>query len=231
MLLRDLPNETEIVINAVVTLEETQELQFMSNIIPLNDNDRRKIREKLGNKFDFCPIAFKENNFFVDFDSDKVKLNSIVLYKGKAYTFERCKVISCGLDDTTKIFLLLSVKEGTKLTRRETYRLFLGTNGNMKSVDDTNSQVMQIKDISINGIGIYIDDGSAINKGDIFEISFKDDKQDKNYNLTVQVIRISQLDEKFLLGCMILKGSNAMGKYINEKQRERLMLTGRTTLR
>ena len=93
-----------------------------------------------------------------------------------------------------------------------------------------------MRDISIGGISFICGNDYNFKIGDLFSINFKDVETKEDINLQVQVVRIEDntssepSNPTSIVGCVILRGNNNIGRYINQKQIDRLHRKGRIKL-
>lgn len=221
MLIRELPTETKLTIHVSFDLgAKINHIQFSSKSIYLSETDINSIKQicKLHN---FIPIDITNaKNLFIDFDSDKIKFSAIAIVREQAYIFKSCRLKCIQIGDR-KVHILLSDEDGQKLVRRDTYRIEIGKDMLVKN------QRVKLRDISIGGVSFISDTDANFAVGDIFSISFNDEKEIK---LQVQIVRIEAYkkeENKNVIGCVILRGNNNIGTYINKKQREKLSQYGR----
>lgn len=240
MYIKEVPDNSEIIIHVSCELEgKTTKLHFISKADYLSESERKSIKYKL--KTDNFKCIKLMNKLFIDFDSDKVRFTAIAVVNEKAFIYKSCKVRSVEINDK-EVTLLISEEDGTKLLRRDTYRLSLGQNGRIEQIDKKAITNVQMRDISIGGISFICGNDYNFKIGDIFSINFKDAETKEDINLQVQVVRIEESNNEdssvpsnptnptSIVGCVILRGNNNIGRYINQKQIERLQRKGRIKL-
>lgn len=234
MYIKEVPDKAEIIIHVSCELEgKITKLHFISKADYLSESERKSIRYKL--KTDNFKSIKLMNKIFIDFESDKVRFTAIAVVNEKAYIYKSCKVRSVEINDK-EVTLLISEEDGTKLLRRDTYRLSLGQNGRIEQIDKKAITNVQMRDISIGGISFICGNDYNFNIGDLFSINFKDIETKEDINLQVQVVRIEDntssepSNPTSIVGCVILRGNNNIGRYINQKQIDRLHRKGRIKL-
>ena len=221
MYIKELPIETKLNIHIRFdVIENSNNINILSNTIYISESDKNSIKQIL-KQSDFVAIDLtKAKNLFIDFDSDKVNYSVIAVVKEQAYIFKDCKLRCIQVGDR-QIHILQCEENGRKLVRRETYRIEIGKDMIVQN------QLVKLRDLSIGGVSFISPKDADFSIGDIFSISFNDEKE---ISLQVQIVRIEEYrkeEDKNVIGCVILKGNNNIGTYINKKQREKLSQYGR----
>lgn len=221
MFIKELPIETKLNIHIRFDVEENvNNINILSNTTYISESDKNSIKQIL-KQSDFVAIDLtKAKNLFIDFDSDKINYSVIAVVKEKAYIFKNCKLRCIQVKDR-QIHILQCEEEGIKLVRRETYRIEIGKDMLVRN------QLVKLRDLSIGGVSFISAKDADFAIGDIFSISFNDEKE---ISMQVQIVRIEEYkkeENKNVIGCVILRGNNNIGAYINKKQREKLSQYGR----
>ena len=183
MFIKELPIETKLNIHIRFDVEENvNNINILSNTTYISESDKNSIKQIL-KQSDFVAIDLtKAKNLFIDFDSDKINYSVIAVVKEKAYIFKNCKLRCIQVKDR-QIHILQCEEEGIKLVRRETYRIEIGKDMLVRN------QLVKLRDLSIGGVSFISAKDADFAIGDIFSISFNDEKE---ISMQVQIVRIEE---------------------------------------
>ncbi len=159
-------------------------------------------------------------NLVVNFDIGNVK-NSVVYVgeDGKPLIWEGC-VVKNMVYQNKKYHILYSDKEGKKLNRRESYRQFIGTRGILQIDNTHETKEVIIKDISLSGIALVLDDSTQLTDIGNFHLNYEDRDCKINVQLAGRLIRQEDADGKRrIFGGVINRSNVDLSGYITTKQK------------
>lgn len=166
----------------------------------------------------------------VGFDNENIVLAMYVASKedSKLYVYSGITIHSYKSPDGT-IFQEISCKseEGRTANRRGAHRVWVGASGGITIGDNKHEYAVAVKDISSTGIAFVADESIEISMGTPVVVSFTDDAQHRSFRLMATAVRseASTDNKRIIYGCKFKEESNAILKYVNEKQRQNLKET------
>lgn len=140
------------------------------------------------------------------------------------YEFQKVTITTVKAANGAYFYKITSLKPGKVINRRGAVRLFLGTTGDLY-LGSTNSPPISvtIKDISISGLAFIADEEVKLAVGKAVVVSFSDGWENVKFTINATIVRVAEMDRgRLLYGCTLNSESNALGKYINEKQRKNM---------
>lgn len=142
---------------------------------------------------------------------------------GRAWQFSNIKIRNIKTSED-KLFHEISCKtEGRALNRRGACRVWLGEPGVAMVGKASKPFDVTIKDISLTGIAFICSADEEVPMGSVVHLTFMDEELKAKFDLSAIVVRCFDMERaRMLYGCKLNHESNALGKYINEKQREKL---------
>lgn len=165
----------------------------------------------------------------VGFDNGGIVLTMYIpnLQDGKLFKYMNVTVRSYKAGDGS-LFQEITCKteEAKAANRRGACRVWVGETGIAQINDDPAKFPAIVKDISSTGVGLVVDDKPKIGVGDILMLSFEDTEAHSKFSLGATVIRQDEVDSNHIVyGCKFKQSSDAISKYVNEKQRVNLRKT------
>lgn len=140
------------------------------------------------------------------------------------YEFPKVNIATVKAANGAYFYKISSMFPGKVINRRGAVRLFLGTLGDLY-LGSTGSPPISItvKDISISGLAFIADDEVKLPVGKSVIVSFNDGWENVKFSINATVVRVAEMDKgRLLYGCTLNSESNALAKYINEKQRKNM---------
>lgn len=222
MLINDLDNTCNITMN--IEVNDKSKSINMKVFDKVSDEDniemyqiKRALQAKNAVYAVFEPLII--NGSPLRFDSAVAKFSIGAVHKGKMYYWDRVNIKTIDLGSTF-CYIVTSRQESKIINRRDNYRVLL----NMKSsiIMDDNVDLAVIKDISVNGVGLYTRKKDKNDIGKKLDIIFQDGNETFKLNATVVRQDDNALKSGKLLGCKVNTSNKNMEKYIYEKQRKRM---------
>ena len=214
MVLAELQPGTAVQITAI---RGTRAMEFASNVISV---DGLKVKIE----------AICQDGKIIGFDNGGIVLSMYVVSKedNRVYIYTGVKIHSYKVSDGTFFQEVTCRKEEGRITnRRGAHRVWVGETGSVLLGENKHEHTVTIKDISATGIAFVCDDMTEIPMGTPLVLSFTDDKQNKSFRLVATAIRTETNSEyrRIVYGCKFKEESNAISKYVNDKQRQNLKET------
>ena len=214
MFLSDLQPGTAIQITAA---RGVRAMDFSSNVISV-DGTNVKIE----------PIL--QDGKLVGFDNPGIIVSMYVASKedNRVYVFPGVKIHSYKVSDGTMFQEVECRREEGRVTnRRGAHRVWVGATGSVLLGENNREHTVTIKDISATGIAFVCDDATDVPMGTPLTISFTDSKQNRSFRLIASAIRTETNSEyrRIIYGCKFKEESNAISRYVNDKQRQNLKET------
>lgn len=221
---------TAIYLNVRAYLEEeTKEISVRELSLKSFILEEAKVHEKLKGVF---PEGFrlcsdiKVDGYLITFDElDSTHIDMIVAEGYNNYRFRRVRVRT--LDIGNKKYLIVGTKDrGVKFNLRKAFRVSLDSYAYVAILPSMVQKDCHVKDLSSTGIGIEADAAYGIDLGNELEIQFSFENKDLSGSLTLYTIRAKVLrkikldEEKYYLGCSIIKKDNSVDKLVMRKQRD-----------
>lgn len=140
------------------------------------------------------------------------------------YEFQKVAITTVKAANGAYFYKITSLKPGKVINRRGAVRLFLGTTGDLYLGSTSSPPIsVTIKDISISGLAFIADEEVKLAVGKAVVISFSDGWENVKFTINATIVRVAEMDRgRLLYGCTLNSESNALGKYINEKQRKNM---------
>lgn len=231
---------SEISAGTIVELEAVvgnTKLEFESLAVTIEDKQQLKLLEQATKSVPYAAIeAIRKDDKVIGFPSQGVvyKVTNVAGESQKAFEWPNIKVKQVGFPTGEKYHILISANEGKEVNRRERYRLWLGCDAIAQIGLNKTTYNVVIKDISATGISFILDkrlftEGKTPPKVETTVVlTFYDTSTETHFRLTAKIVRIVDMDEtRNLYGCQLLKESEAISKFIYDKQRERAKIHSR----
>lgn len=166
----------------------------------------------------------------VGFDNENIVLSMYIASRDDNKLFVYSGITIHSYRDTDgSIFQEITCRseEGRTANRRGAHRVWVGASGGVTIGDNKHEYAVAVKDISSTGIAFVADESIEIAMGTPVVVSFTDDVQHKSFRLMATAIRSenSADNKRIIYGCKFKEESNAILKYVNEKQRQNLKET------
>lgn len=162
---------------------------------------------------------FTYNNAVVSFDAPGLAISLMAIKEDSVPYFWKNVTIIKQIKDGEVYHCISSGMDGVKLNRRDSYRVFVGEDGECFAT--TNKSVpVTIRDISANGVGliVYEEDAKLFNFGAKLRITFSDNPMYFNADLMARVVRIVKTDKGYVIGCEFTQVYSDINKYVASKQ-------------
>ena len=167
------------------------------------------------------------NGQILTFDNSKLNINLILNQaNNKPIIWKHCKIQTLKDKKEKKFYYIHTPFDGKEYNRRNNYRIYVGNKGEITLGDNTPVQECLVKDISKTGIAVVSDQIENNNKELInkpIRLSFYDQDLNYHFHLVGEVVRITELENKVVLGCRFTKEYDDIDKYLVQKQREELI--------
>lgn len=142
---------------------------------------------------------------------------------GKVYEFSNVEILNVKTKDQKSHHRMSTKFEGKIVNRRSAVRVWLGYDAVVQIGTNRTAHEVILKDISVSGISFIFDHSIKAEIGDTVHIAFKDVEAKTKFSLGASIVRMEELEGgKTLAGCRLNQESNAISKYVNDKQREKL---------
>jgi len=140
------------------------------------------------------------------------------------YEFSKVTITTVKAANGAYFYKISSLLPGKVINRRGAVRLFLGTLGDLYLGSTSAPPItVTIKDISLSGLAFIADAEVKLEVGKAVIISFSDGWENVKFTINCTIVRTFEMDKgRILYGCTLNSESNALGKYINEKQRKNM---------
>ena len=140
------------------------------------------------------------------------------------YEFPKVTITTVKAANGAYFYKITSMLPGKVINRRGAVRLFLGTLGDLYLGSTSAPPItITIKDISLSGLAFIADAEVKLEVGKAVIVSFSDGWENVKFTINCTIIRTFEMDKgRILYGCTLNSESNALGKYINEKQRKNM---------
>lgn len=206
---------TEIPIDSMMTICVSSGLQSMEFAT--------SAKEVYSNVIYAEPV--RQGDKMLGFSGKDLELSVIVpgLEDGKVFKFPDVKIRNIKTPDSNLYHEITFPKDGVSINRRGACRVWLGAEGTMSIGLGTKPIDVVVKDISVSGIAFICDKAVAVPDGAIVHVTFKDDSVNTRFDLSAIIVRSEELEHsRVLYGCKLNQESNAIAKFVNDKQREKL---------
>lgn len=140
------------------------------------------------------------------------------------YEFSKVNITTVKAANGAYFYKITSMVPGKVINRRGAVRLFLGILADLYLGSTSVPPIsVTLKDISISGLAFIADESVKLEVGKSVIISFSDGWENVKFTINCTIIRTFEMDKgRILYGCTLNSESNALGKYINEKQRKNM---------
>ena len=150
---------------------------------------------------------------------------------GKVYEFSNVEILNVKTRDQKSHHRMSAKLEGKIVNRRSAVRVWLGYDAVVQIGTNRTAHEVIIKDISVSGISFVFDHSIKAEVGETVHVTFKDVGAKTKFSLGAVIVRMEELDGgKTLAGCRLNQESNAISKYVNDKQREKLRASRTVTV-
>lgn len=144
----------------------------------------------------------------------------------KLYQFRNFVIRAKVVKEYGVCYEILCGSAGKIANRREACRVWLGYDGTVKNELTNKEYSVLVKDISATGISFVCDNDVNIENNTKLLITFKDAAERVKFKVNAIVVRKEKNQNKnTIYGCRLNSNSNAISKYVNEKQREKMRYT------
>lgn len=144
----------------------------------------------------------------------------------KVYEWKHVKLQNIKTPDEKIYLRIMSNVAGKLVNRRYGCRVWIGLDGVAQIGTNRTAHDVIIKDISINGISFVCGKDIKAEVGEVTHIHFFDDVLKVKFSLGAIIVRSEETEDgKVVFGCRLNQESNAIAKYVNDKQREKLKAT------
>ncbi len=141
----------------------------------------------------------------------------------KIYEFTDVTILNVKTPDEKIHHKMVSKTPGKQINRRTAVRVWLGLDGIVQVGMNKVMYEVLVKDISISGISFVFHKDLNVDPGTIVQVMFNDVEVRSKFVVNAIIVRKEELAEgKVLYGCRMNQESQAIAKYINDKQREKL---------
>lgn len=234
MLINEVSNGTIVTIH--VEDSYGREASFESTVITCSQkfvNKLTDIAEQMGTK-SFIPIELvTEKEKSINFQSSGIKCSITALINEKPYTWKQVRIFKFSLTEKEEVHVAFTSDDPESVNKRNEYRLWLGYDAIFKFGDSRVLHDCLLKDISEHGYALITEDYD-IKIGDSIEVQFyeeskkSDDTVSTLYKFKGSVARKLQLGNGcILIGCYTDAGNKEVSRFIYQKQRERVSLSGK----
>ena len=140
------------------------------------------------------------------------------------YEFQKATITTMKAANGAYFYKITSLLPGKVINRRGAVRLFLGILGDLYLGSTSSPPIsVTIKDISISGLAFIADEEVKLAVGKSVVVGFSDGWENVKFTINCTIVRSAEMDRgRILYGCTLNSESNALGKYINEKQRKNM---------
>ena len=219
MFFYEIPKNASIIVE--VKLNNGKRYEFETTIKEINDK-----------KYYSLCTAIKYNEKLLNLN--ELLTNVIYIKKNHKPIIFKNVLIEIFRNNKNEVFhKITSKKEGIEYNRRNDYRINIGNLGISQLGENNKSYSVIIKDISKSGFAISIE--KKLFKEDSEELrcinekqitaSFIDNptkKMEYNLHLNGEVVRVIELEDKYIFGCSLVNGNSKLYDYLMIKQREEL---------
>lgn len=221
MLVKDLEPGTEVSIESSNDSAKVNLKTKISNITAQEDKEVLKLVAK-EKKSGFCVVdGIREEDCLVNFRSPRVKNNLVTIVDGKPMIWEGIGILNWKLPVYGSVHIVISTRNAVSYNRREHFRIWLGADATLRLGSEEGLLGVILKDVSEGGVSFIVRDTTNISKGSQGEISFAD--SGTTFHLMIVVIRMDLMEDgRTTCGCRLTSRNEALSRFINAKQQERL---------
>lgn len=169
------------------------------------------------------------NGYIITFDNSQIDISIIAQHKAKNYKYLNCAIETIVVN-RKKYLCVRALNDGVEFNLRKAFRVSLNNApGNFAQLPSMVQHDCRVLDLSLEGIGLLIEDKYDIALNDNLEIQFKTDSEKEGkdsfmmYTIRCKVIRIEPKQGYIRYGCRITSAKN-IEKLVMNKQRENLKL-------
>lgn len=141
----------------------------------------------------------------------------------KVYEWNNVQIVNVKKEDGSMYHQIMCKTPGKQVNRRGACRVWVGIDGLAQIGLSRNTHEVMIKDISISGISFICSKEVKADNGSVVHLTFLDKEVNAKFSIGAIIVRSEEIDEySVMYGCRLNSESNAISKYINDKQREKL---------
>ncbi len=149
----------------------------------------------------------------------------------RAYKFSNVRVRTIRTPKDEMFHEIRCNGEGRVINRRGACRVWLGEEGMATCGLGKESFPVTVKDISVSGIAFICSKDQEIPDGSVVHINFRDDSTGTTFSLAAIIVRSMDMEKsRMMYGCKLNQESNAIAKFVNDKQREKLKASRQSNL-
>lgn len=206
----------------IVTSAHTIELS--TKVAELSDYEKKTITKLNIQKDLFCntlEVIVKDGKSLGLSASDNMVYNIKCTINDKYYVWNNVYVKTVKLPSGNVYYLIMSALDVNMMNRRNAYRLWIGEEVTV-TLGLSQDRIRGIlKDISASGMGVIVADASDFHLERIVHVQYID-KEKTVFNLTGKVVSVTEISPaKILIGCAFVGKSQAIERYVSQKQIER----------
>lgn len=198
------------------------------NIIAMMGDHKGEFTTQVLDATDNCLIAkiLYAKEMRINFNSKGLvcHIQGMNMEDNRYYEFQKATITTMKAANGAYFYKITCPLPGKVINRRGAVRLFLGILGDLYLGSTSSPPIsVTIKDISITGIAFIADQEVKLAIGKAVVVSFSDGWENVKFTINATIVRVSEMDKgRLLYGCSLSSQSNALGKYINEKQRKNM---------
>ena len=206
----------------IVTAGRTIELT--TKVAELSDYEMKTIT-KLVTQKDLYSIVFEaiiSNGKTLGLTTnDTMVYNVKCIMNDKYYVWNNVYIKTVKLPSGSAYYLVMSALDVNVMNRRNAYRLWIGEEVTV-TLGLSQDRIRGIlKDLSASGMGVIVADASDFHLERIVHVQYIDDEKTV-FNLTGKVVSVTEISPaKILIGCAFVAKSQAVERYVSQKQIER----------
>lgn len=206
----------------IVTAGRTIELT--TKVAELSDYEMKTIT-KLVTQKDLYSIVFEaiiSNGKTLGLTTnDTMVYNVKCTMNDKYYVWNNVYIKTVKLPSGSAYYLVMSALDVNVMNRRNAYRLWIGEEVTV-TLGLSQDRIRGIlKDLSASGMGVIVADASDFHLERIVHVQYIDDEKTV-FNLTGKVVSVTEISPaKILIGCAFVAKSQAVERYVSQKQIER----------
>lgn len=217
------------------TLEASDEERHMqlkgtiANVTAEKDlNLIKQVRKAYQETFFCIADPIHEDNMLLNFESEKVSCNMIVILEGdKPYGWNNVKILNLRLPVYGSIHVITTKADAASYNRRQNYRVFIGSEGTVTEDGSEETRSVLVKDVSASGIGLIAKSGETYERGDLITVSFKAPEAEEEFHLKAVVVRKEDMDDgRCNIGCILKSHSDVVARFVYSKQKKKMKGAG-----
>ncbi len=141
----------------------------------------------------------------------------------RAFLFSGVKIRGIKTERQEIFHEISTLDEAKPINRRGACRVWLGEEGMATYGLGKPSFPVTVKDISVSGIAFICSKDVSIPDGSIVHVNFVDEPTGTTFSLAAIIVRSMDMENsRIMYGCKLNQESNAIAKFVNEKQRDKL---------